>query len=92
MASPEQIGEWLNEELNIERPVGEGGTVGVQLNDLVPEQHAERAMGDIEEIQQVLFISSPFFSFLNIKRTCFVYSLVQIWSVQTRHRRTIEIP
>ena len=61
MASPEQIGEWLNEELNIERPVGEGGTVGVQLNDLVPEQHAERAMGDIEEMQQV-FSFFPSFS------------------------------
>ena len=60
MASPEQIGEWLNEESNIERPVGEERTVGVQLNDLVPEQHAERDMGDMEEIQQVFFISSPF--------------------------------
>ena len=59
MASPEQIGEWLNEELNIERPVGEGRTAGVQLNDLVPEQHTERSMGDMEEIQQVYFVSSP---------------------------------
>ena len=55
MASPEQIGEWLKEELSIERPVGESPPAGVQLNDLVPEQHVERNMGDSEEIEQVLF-------------------------------------
>ena len=53
MASPEQIGDWLNEEMNIERPSGDRLTTDAELNALVAEKHVERQMGEMEEIEHV---------------------------------------
>ena len=53
MASPEQIGEWLNEEMKVERPAGDGLTADAELSALVAQLHVERQMGEMEEMEHV---------------------------------------
>ncbi len=54
MASPEEINEWLSEEMHTERPSGTTPTLEAQLSELMADTRSfERTMGNSEIIMHV---------------------------------------